>query len=103
MFEEMFLKIHLSACRIITQHTVLDVWNIFDVMHKQMSVSINLLFKLPVTNMALVNDSRTFGITGLHKFGQVLSPCIKNNITYLMDNDREFRKNIIGISSENMS
>ena len=55
VFHEMFFQVHFSTGRVITQHTLLYVWYIFDVMYKQMAISVHLLLKLAITYMALMD------------------------------------------------
>ena len=69
VFHEMFFQVHFPTCSVITQHTLLDVRNIFDVVNKQMPISVHLLLKLAITHMALMDHRRTFDITGLHESG----------------------------------
>jgi len=50
---------------------MLDNGQVFDIMHKQMSISICLLFKLSVTHVTLVNNSGTPHVSTLHERTQV--------------------------------
>ena len=59
MFLVVFFEVDPPTGAVIAQLTVLDVGKVFDVVHKQVAVSVDLLLELAVTHVTLMNDRRS--------------------------------------------
>jgi hypothetical protein len=71
---EMFLQINPPAGRVVTQRTHLDGGDILDIVDEQVTVSVDLLLKLPVTHVALMDDGGPSLTAPLEEGRQVLLP-----------------------------